>query len=443
MSSAKTTITAPNGRQITINTGLFISNEWVAPVKEQEITSINPATEEAIVSVSAAGPEDVDKAVSAARAAFEGSWADVVGTERGRLLMKLADIVEAEMEPLATLVTMENGKPYSQATGDVEEMCGTGRQKFTYTLREPIGVCGQIIPWNYPLGMAGWKLDPCLACGNTTVLKPAEQTPLSILYFADLVVKAGFPPGAINILNGYERGTGSAIVDHPGIDKISFTGSTATGRQIMKSAAVNLKNITLETGGKSPIIIFDDADIKHAIKWTHYGIMGNMGQICTANIPHFHPREDLRRLYEAFLGCIEKISIASSNKPNGRGYFIEPTVVGDVKSSMKVYKEEIFGPFAAVVKFSSEQEVIKAANDTEYGLAAALFTTDVTRAVRISQRLHAGNVWINSNNNSDFQVPFGGMKQSGIGRELGEAGLEAYSTLKAVHLNLVLANPDI
>ncbi|KAK7212652.1 hypothetical protein V2G26_019830 [Clonostachys chloroleuca] len=503
MSSAKTTITAPNGRQITINTGLFISNEWVAPVKGQEITSINPATEEAIVSVSAAGPEDVDKAVSAARAAFEGSWADVVGTERGRLLMKLADIVEAEMEPLATLVTMENGKPYSQATGDVEEMCGvfryyagwadktygqtieTGRQKFTHTLREPIGVCGQIIPWNYPLGMAGWKLGPCLACGNTTVLKPAEQTPLSILYFADLVVKAGFPPGVINILNGYGRETGSAIVDHPGIDKISFTGSTATGRQIMKSAAVNLKNITLETGGKSPIIIFDDADIKHAIKWTHYGIMGNMGQICTATSRIFiHERiyDDFMKL---FLAYIEKISIvgdpfhektwhgpqvskaqyerilsyaesarqegarvllggkASSNKPNGKGYFIEPTVVGDVKSSMKVYKEEIFGPFAVVVKFSSEQEVIKAANDTEYGLAAALFTTDVTRAVRISQRLHAGNVWINSNNNSDFRVPFGGMKQSGIGRELGEAGLEAYSTLKAVHLNLVLANPDI
>uniref|UniRef100_A0A8H7K5N6 Aldehyde dehydrogenase domain-containing protein n=1 Tax=Bionectria ochroleuca TaxID=29856 RepID=A0A8H7K5N6_BIOOC len=503
MPSSKATITAPNGRQVTINTGLFINNEWVESSNGQKLTSINPATEEEIVSVSAATTQDVDTAVKSARAALEGSWAEVAGTQRGQLLMKLADLVEAEMEPLATLVTIENGKPYSQATGDIEEMCGvfryyggwadktygqtieTSRNKFTYTLREPIGVCGQIIPWNYPLGMAGWKLGPCLACGNTTILKPAEQTPLSILYFADLVVKAGYPPGVINILNGSGREAGSAIVEHPGIDKISFTGSTATGRMIMKSSAVTMKNITLETGGKSPLIIFDDADMKNAVKWAHYGIMGNMGQICTATSRIFIHERIYDEFIELFLKYTAKISIVgdpfeentwhgpqvskaqyekilayaesarqegatvlaggqpTSNKPNGKGYFIDPTVVGDIKPSMKVYQEEIFGPFAVVVKFTSEEEVIKAANDTEYGLAATVFTTDVTRAVRVSQRLRAGNIWINSNNNSDFRVPFGGMKQSGIGRELGEAGLQAYSTIKAVHLNLVMANPDI
>jgi aldehyde dehydrogenase (NAD(P)+) len=333
--------------------------------------------------------------------------------------------------------------------------------------------------------MAGWKLGPCLACGNTTILKPAEQTPLSILYFADLVVKAGYPPGVINILNGSGREAGSAIVEHPGIDKISFTGSTATGRMIMKSSAATMKNITLETGGKSPLIIFDDADMKNAVKWAHYGIMGNMGQICTATSRIFIHERIYDEFIELFLKYTAKISIVgdpfeentwhgpqvskaqyekilayaesarqegatvlaggqpTSNKPNGKGYFIDPTVVGDIKPSMKVYQEEIFGPFAVVVKFTSEEEVIKAANDTEYGLAATVFTTDVTRAVRVSQRLRAGNIWINSNNNSDFRVPFGGMKQSGIGRELGEAGLQAYSTIKAVHLNLVMANPDI
>lgn len=333
--------------------------------------------------------------------------------------------------------------------------------------------------------MASWKLGPCLACGNTSVLKPAEQTPLSVLYFANLVVKAGFPPGVINILNGYGRETGSALIQHPGVDKVAFTGSTATGKAIMRSAASTMKNITLETGGKSPVIVFEDAGLKNAVKWTHYGIMGNMGQICTATSRIFVHERIYDEFVKLFLAYIKKTSIlgdpfdeqswhgpqvskahydkilayaqsarddgatiltggrAPADKPQGKGYYIEPTLVGDVTPSMKVYREEIFGPFGVISKFSSEDDVVRMANDTEYGLAAALFTADITRANRVSRVLQAGNVWINANNNSDLRVPFGGMKQSGIGRELGEAGLEAYSTIKAVHLNLVHANPDI
>jgi aldehyde dehydrogenase (NAD+) len=335
------------------------------------------------------------------------------------------------------------------------------------------------------MAMAAWKLGPCLACGNTSVLKPAEQTPLSILYFATLVAQAGFPPGVINILNGYGKETGAALVEHPGVDKIAFTGSTATGKAIMRVAANTMKKITLETGGKSPVIIFDDADLKNAIKWAHHGTMGNMGQVCTATSRMFIHESIYDKFLEAFVAYVQKISVVgdpfdeaswhgpqvskehyakildyaqsardeggkiihggrmASNKPGDKGYYIEPTIVVDVTPSMKVYREEIFGPFAVVSKFSSEEEVIEAANATEYGLAAALFTNDITRAVRVSQRLQAGNVWINSNNSSDYRVPFGGMKQSGIGRELGQAGLDAYSTIKAVHLNLSFATPDI
>ncbi|CAK7235992.1 mitochondrial aldehyde dehydrogenase [Sporothrix bragantina] len=427
------------------------------------LDGVTHITEEEIAKVSAAGSEDVNKAVQAARAAFEGSWADTPGTERGRLLMKLADLVEECTVDLATLVTLENGKPFSQAIGDVQEMCSvfryyggwadktygqtieTSNNKFTYTLREPIGVCGQIIPWNYPLGMAGWKLGPCLACGNSTVLKPSELTPLSILYFANLVRKAGVPAGVINIVNGNGCEAGMALVEHLGVDKISFTGSTATGKQIMKAASSTLKNITLETGGKSPVIIFDDADLKNAVKWAHYGIMVNMGQVCTATSRIFVHEKVYDSFIKLFLAYTNKVSVVgdpfdektyhgpqvsksqyekilayaksakeqgasillggttSADRPNGRGYYFAPTVVGDVKPDMNVYREEIFGPFAVVCKFSGDAEVLKAANDTDYGLAAALFTNDVTRAITVSKKLQAGTVWINSDGASDIR----------------------------------------
>ncbi|KAG7423270.1 Aldehyde dehydrogenase [Fusarium oxysporum f. sp. raphani] len=496
-------IKAPNGREITLPTGLFINNKFVESSDKSTLESINPATEGSIAHVSAASEDDVNTAVKAARTALEGAWRDTPGTARGRLLLKLADLVEAEQETLATLETLDNGKPYTSALGDVEEVFSvfryyggwadknygqtieTRRGKFTYTRREPVGVCGQIIPWNYPLAMASWKLGPCLACGNTTILKPAEQTPLSILYLCKLIVQAGFPPGVVNVLNGYGRTAGSAIVNHPGIDKIAFTGSTATGRAIMKAASATMKNITLETGGKSPLIVFDDADLKNAVYWSHIGIFANMGQICTATSRVLVQENIYDEFVDKFLAYTKKTSVVgdpfkkesnhgpqaskdqyekilsyvqtakddgakllaggvphSDESRKGKGFFIEPTIVGDVKPSMRVFQEEIFGPFVVFTKFSTQEEAIKLANDSEYGLAGAVFTQDVNRAIEVSQDLQAGMVWVNSSNNSDFRVPFGGVKQSGIGRELGERGLDAYSTVKAVHINLTPTHPE-
>ncbi|KAL1961803.1 hypothetical protein VTN77DRAFT_1053 [Rasamsonia byssochlamydoides] len=324
--------------------------------------------------------------------------------------------------------------------------------------------------------MAAWKLGPALACGNTVVLKPAEQTPLSILYFANLIVEAGFPPGVVNIINGYGRVAGSALALHLDVDKIAFTGSTATGKEIMKLASVNLKNITLETGGKSPLIVFDDADLDQAVEWAHLGIMSNQGQICTATSRILVQEGIYEQFLSAFLAQVRNISrignpfdestfqgpqvtqaqydrimayvqvgkdegakLEMGGQPfqhNGKGYFIQPTVFTNVTSSMRIYQEEVFGPFVVIARFASEDDAIRMANETTYGLGSAVFTTDLTRAHRVSRRIEAGMVWINSSNDSDFRVPFGGVKQSGIGRELGEAALEAYSCIKAVHVNM-------
>lgn len=488
-------LTAPNGKKFALPTGLFINNEFVKASGGEKITSINPADEQEICSVEAASPEDVDKAVEAARAALNHeSWRDISGTERGRLMFKLADLAEEEKEILATIETWDNGKPYGDALGDLGEVVDclryyagwadkihgqtipTTAQKFAYTLKQPIGVCGQIIPWNYPLAMAAWKLGPALACGNTVVLKPAEQTPLSILRFATLIVKAGFPAGVVNILNGHGRVAGQTLASHLGVDKVAFTGSTATGKHIMKTASVNMKNITLETGGKSPLLVFADADLDQAAKWAHAGIMSNMGQICTATsriLVHagvyadfvarfravventskvgdpfaegtFQGPQVTRQQYERVLGFVaagqsEGATLATGGRPcplNGKGYFIEPTVFTDVEDTMKIYREEVFGPFVVVASFKTEDEAVRMANDTTYGLGAALFSQNLELAHRVAARIESGMVWINSSNDSDFRVPFGGVKQSGIGRELGEAGLAAYTQTKAIHVNL-------
>ena len=435
-------------------------------------------------------------AVAAARKAFRApSWKRLSGTERAALMTRLADLVGQHAEVLATIETLDNGKPYAVSLNDdvaelqavlryyagyadknFGQVIDVGPNKLAYTVKEPLGVCGQIIPWNYPLDMAAWKLGPALCCGNTVVLKPAEQTPLSALYLATLIKEAGFPPGVVNVVNGYGSEAGAALVKHPDVDKIAFTGSTSTGKEVMKMASGTMKNITLETGGKSPLIVFEDADLEQATAWSHGGIMSNQGQICTATsrilvqepvydrfVELFKtavtnvsvlgdPFEDstyqgpqvTRAQYERVLGYIQSardegatVAMGGEAAPqNGKGFFIAPTIFTDVKPSMKIYREEIFGPCVSIVPFRTEAEALEMANDTTYGLGAAVFTKDLVRAHRVAREIEAGMVWVNSSNDSDFRVPFGGAKQSGIGRELGEAGLAAYSNLKSIHVNL-------
>jgi len=501
MGDLKVDLTAPNGRKISLPTGLFINNEFVKG-NGGTITSINPTDESEIATVQAASADDIDTAVKAARKALnDPSWRDLPGTDRGMIMYKFAELLEANKETLATLETWDNGKPYTVAlTEDLAETVNTIRyyagwadklhgqtipttpgKKFAYTLKQPLGVCGQIIPWNYPLAMAAWKLGPALACGNTIVLKPAEQTPLSILFAATFIAQAGFPPGVINIVNGYGREAGHALASHLDVDKIAFTGSTPTAKQIMKAASINMKHITLETGGKSPLLVFDDADLDQATKWAHIGIMSNQGQICTATSrilvqdtildsflsqfksviastsklgdpfaeDTFQGPQVTKAQYDRVLSYIEAgksegATLATGGIPSksatsgGKGFFIEPTVFTNVSENMRVYQEEIFGPFCVIVPFKDEAEAIRMANNTAYGLGSAVFTTNLERAHRVAERIEAGMVWINSSQDCDYRVPFGGVKQSGVGRELGEAGLAAYSQTKAVHVNLGL-----
>ncbi|GAQ12108.1 putative aldehyde dehydrogenase-like protein C922.07c [Aspergillus lentulus] len=493
-------ITTPNNHVYRQPTGLFIAGEFVAASSGQTITSIDPATDKPITTVHAASAEDVDRAVKAARAALvHPSWKQLPATDRGILMAKLADLMEQKRELLTSIDAWDNGKPYHVAleedlteaittiryySGWADKIAGqtisTTANKFAYTIRQPIGVVGQIIPWNYPLSMATWKLGPALACGNTVVLKPAEQTPLSVLVLAELIKEAGFPPGVVNIVNGYGREAGAALVSHSLVDKIAFTGSTQTAREIMKMAAGTLKDITLETGGKSPLLVFPDADMEQAVKWSHFGIMSNQGQICTAT-SRIYVHQDVfpcflekfkqavvttskigdqwdestfqgpqvtRTQYERILSHIEmakkegaKVVIGggayvANGDRNKNGYFIQPTVFTGTTDSMAIVREEVFGPVVIVEPFATEEEAIRRANDTIYGLGAAVFTKDLERAHRVAAEIDSGMVWINSSQDCDPRVPFGGVKQSGIGRELGEAGLAAYSRIKAVHVNM-------
>ncbi|KAK1223893.1 hypothetical protein PQX77_013227 [Marasmius sp. AFHP31] len=488
----KTTLETPSFKgSVGTNTGLFIDGKWVEPAEGGKIDVVNPATGKAITSVSLGTDKDVDLAVEAAKKAYKTVWGlKTPGTERGKLLYKLANLMEANLDELAALESLNCGKPFSSskgfeigaAIGTIRYYAGwadkiqgktieTNENKFAYTRHEPYGVVGQIIPWNFPLLMFTWKIGPAVATGNCVVIKPSEMTPLTALKMGSLIQEAGFPPGVINIVNGYGHTVGAALSAHPEIRKIAFTGSTLVGRKIQEaSAKSNLKVVTLELGGKSPNIIFDDADFEQAIN-------SNMGQVCTAGSRIFVQEG----IYDKFLAAFTQASkglqgatgdpfapgtqhgpqvsqtqldrimgyldsarqdgatIHTGGERHGNeGYFIQPTIVTDCKPDMKIVREEVFGPVAAIIKFKTEEEVIEMANDTSYGLAAAVFTENNSRAIRVAHALEAGTTWVNCYNTSEFQVPFGGYKQSGVGRELGEYAIETYTQVKGVHVNLGL-----
>jgi aldehyde dehydrogenase (NAD+) len=472
---------------------LFIDSKFVPSVSGKTFKTLNPATEEVLAVVSEAQEEDIDLAVKAARRAFEsGPWPDMRAAERARVIYKFADLIEEHKEELAQLEALDNGKPYAVALADdipatVEQFryyagwatkilgqtVPISKDYLNYTRHEPIGVVGQIIPWNYPLTMASWKMGAALATGCTIVLKPAEQTPLSILYAAKLIQEAGFPPGVVNIVPGIGVTAGAAIVHHPDVDKVAFTGSTATGKYIMRQAAETIKNITLELGGKSPNIILEDADLTEAIPGAFNGIMYNHGQNCSAGSRVFvhrkhyeHVVEELAKManqvklgfgmdpntemgplvsekqMERVLGYIEKgieegaRVAAGGKKAFDKGYFVQPTVFADVTDDMVIVKEEIFGPVVVVLPFDTVEEVIERANNTPYGLAAGVWTKDIKVAHKVANKLKAGTVWINDYNLEDPAAAFGGYKQSGIGREMGSYALDNYTEVKSVWVNI-------
>jgi aldehyde dehydrogenase (NAD+) len=474
--------------------GLFINNEFVKSKKGQTLTTYNPSNDKPITDLYRATEEDINEAVRVARHTYNTVWKKKTGLEIAALLRKLAALVEEDKHIFSAIEAMDAGKPrHTNAAGDIAEVITvfeyysgwadkiTGKtilgneDRLCYTRHEPYGVCGQIIPWNYPMAMAAWKIGPAIATGNVVVLKTAEQTPLSMLYFATLVVKAGFPPGVINIVSGYGREAGAALASHLDVDKIAFTGSTATGKLIMEMAAkTNLKAVTLECGGKSPLLIFDDCDLEQAVKWATVGIMYNMGQVCCATSRIYvqegiyekfvlamkkwveestklgdvmeesceHGPQVTRDQQQKVLGYIEKGKqsgarlVTGGFAPKRDGYYVQPTVFADVTGDMDIVREEIFGPVVAVGKFTTEEDGIQKANDTNYGLGAAVFTENITKAHRVASEIDAGTVFINSSGDTDIRLPFGGFKMSGVGQELGEYGLHTYTRIKAVQVNL-------
>lgn len=476
---------------------LFIGGEFVASVSKKTFETVNPSTGEVITEVYEADADDVDKAVNIAEKVFYDEWSKVPANERGKLLWRLADLIEEHLEPLAQLESLDNGKPISHArtidlpltidhfryyAGWATKVSGetiensSGPQMLTYTRREPIGVVGQIIPWNFPMLMLAWKMGAALATGNVLVFKTAEQTPLTALYLADLINEAGFPPGVVNILNGFGETVGEAIVKHPRIRKIAFTGSTEVGKHIQRQSADNLKRLSLELGGKSPNIIFSDADLSKAIPGSMIAIFFNMGQACTAGSRlYIHKKvydqvlaemTSAAKTMQVGMGLDETTEIGPlvSNEQFNRvnrfleegheagaevliggqpidrsGFFVPPTIFADVDRNMSISREEIFGPVLAATPFEDEDDlsdIIRRANDTEYGLAAGVWTTDVRKAHRTAHKIEAGTVWVNEYNALDAAVPFGGYKQSGYGREMGAQALDLYTQVKSVWINL-------
>ena len=489
------TISSPLETSVPVSaTKLLINGQWTNSESGKTFPTINPSTGKEICQVSEADAADVNKAVKAARAAFDnGPWRKMSGSERGRLLNKLADLIEKNAEELARLESLDNGKPFAVAkaadlsltvacyryyAGWADKLQGktipVNGDYFSYTRHEPIGVVGQIIPWNFPLLMQAWKLAPALATGNTVVMKPAEQTPLSALRVGELILEAGFPAGVVNLLPGYGPTAGAAIARHMDVDKVAFTGSTEVGHLIMEAAAKsNLKRVTLELGGKSPNIVFADANMDEAIEGSHFALFFNQGQCCCAGSRLFveekaydefversaarakkrtvgnpfdpkteqGPQVDQEQ-FNKVMGYIQAGKsegaklVSGGNRVGTEGYFIEPTVFADVKDNMKIAEEEIFGPVMSIIKFKSMDEVIARANQTIYGLAAAVWTRDIGKAHAIANNVRAGTVWVNCYDVFDAAAPFGGFKQSGIGRELGEYGLQQYTEVKTVTVKL-------
>ena len=472
---------------------LLINGKWVDAASGKTFATYNPATGEVLANVAAGDKEDIDRAVKAARAAFEtGPWSKISPSERGRLLWKLADLLEKHTEEFAQLESLDNGKPLKVARaadvplavdhfryyagwatkieGNTISLGLAKQGKFhAYTVREPVGVAGQIIPWNFPLLMAAWKLAPALSVGCTVILKPAEQTPLTALRLGELIMEAGFPEGVVNIVPGFGETAGAALAAHPDVDKIAFTGSTEVGKLIIHAAAGNLKKVSLELGGKSPNIILDDADIDAAIPGAASAIFFNQGQTCCAGSRLFVDKKIFDKVVDGVAQNAGKIRIGQGFDPDvdmgplvseeqfnkvcgylesgkqegakavtggsragNRGYFVQPTVLINTTDTMKVVQEEIFGPVLTAIPFSDINEIAAKANNTEYGLAAGIWTRDIKKAHALASKLRAGTVWINCYNVFDASLPFGGYKQSGWGREMGHEVLKNYTEVKSV-----------
>lgn len=476
-----------------LKTDLFIGNRWRPSSTGARFEVINPATEELIAEVAEASAEDVDAAVQAARACFESdAWRSLSARQRGALLYRAAELLAERSDEMARLETLHNGKPLFESKIDVEMTIETLRYYggwadkitghtipvdgpfFTYTLREPVGVVAAIVPWNFPLNLASWKFAPALAAGCTVVLKPASETPLTALAMADIMHQAGFPPGAFNVVCGGGPTVGAQLVKHPGVDKIAFTGSTAVGQEIMREAAATVKRVTLELGGKSPNIVFADADLKAAVRGAHNGIFYGKGEVCAAGSrllversvhdqvieelaerakklvpgdpfdkntklgPVVSKKQQERVLQYIEAGKREAKLVAGGNpaKVDGKGYYVEATIFDEARPGMKIVEEEIFGPVLAVLTFEDVEEAIALANRTIYGLAAGIWTKDIQKAHRVARAIRAGTVWINTYNFYDAAAPFGGYKESGFGRELGREALEGYTEVKTVWVGL-------